>query len=68
MCQLVLLVVALLQCDEDAQVVSARNDANACASEFGAELVESFGLDTLLRAVDIEGGDRRVMRRLLGEI
>jgi hypothetical protein len=66
--ELVLLVVAVLQGDEDAQVVCAGNDADVGAGEFCAQLIEAAGDDTLGGAVDVEGGDGRMVRRLLGEV
>lgn len=66
--QLVLLIVSILQRDEDAQVVCASNYSHACAGEFRAQLVVTLGTNALLRAVDVEGGDGRVMRGLFGKI
>lgn len=68
MSQLVLFVVPVLQRDEDAQVVCSSHHAHACPGEFGTELVISSRADAFLGALDVEGGDRRVMRRLLGEV
>lgn len=44
------------------------NDAYACTGEFGANLIVSSGTDTLLGAVDVEGGNGRVVGGLLGEV
>lgn len=46
----------------------ASNDADIGAGELGAELVETPGRDAFGRAVDIEGGDRRVMGCLFSEV
>jgi hypothetical protein len=51
--ELVLLIAPVLQVDEDAQVVCSSNHTHACA---------------FLGTVDVEGGDRRVVRRLLGKV
>lgn len=66
--KLILLIVSVLQGDENAQVVRACNYSNTCAGEFGAQLIVTLGADALLRAVDIESRDGRVMRGLFGEI
>lgn len=68
MCELVLLIVPVLEGDEDAQVVCASGDAHTCAGELCAELVVATGNDALFGAVNVEGGDRGVVRRLLGEV
>jgi hypothetical protein len=67
-CELVLLVVAVLQGDEDAQVVGTGDDADVGARELCAQLVEAAGNDALGGAVNVEGGDGRVVRRLLGQV
>ena len=46
----------------------ARADADARAGEFGADLIKPPGRDTGLRAMDVEGGDGRMMGGLLREI
>ena len=66
--QLVLLVVPVLQGDEDAQIVCSSDDAHARAGELGAELVIASCADAFLRAVDVEGGDGRVVGGLFGEV
>lgn len=68
MCELVLLVVPVLQIDEDTQVMCASNHAHARSREFRAQLVVSPRTDALFRAVDIEGGDGRVVGGLFGEV
>ena len=55
MCQLILLVIAPLQCDEDAQIVRSSYHPDASTGELCTNLVEASGYDTLLRAVDVEG-------------
>jgi hypothetical protein len=67
-CELVLLVVPVLQIDEDAQVVCSSDHAHACSSELRAQLVVSPRADALLRAVDVEGGNGRVVGGLFGEV
>lgn len=66
--KLILLVVPSVQIDEDALVVDARNDLDAGAGEFGAQLVKAIGRDALFGAVDVEGGDGRVVRGLFSEV
>lgn len=53
--QLVFFIVSLLDVDEYAQVVLAGADADTCASELCAELVEAAGCDAAFGAVDVEG-------------
>ena len=68
MCQVVLLVIAVLQGDEDAQIVRAGDDADAGAGKLCAELVEAARRYPLFRAVNVEGRNGWVVRRLLGEV
>lgn len=68
MCKLVLLIIPVLQRNEYAQVVCASNDADIGACELGTELIEASSGDAFLRTVDIESGDRRVVRGLFGKI
>jgi hypothetical protein len=68
MCELVLLIVPVLEGDENTQVVCTSGDADACAGELCAELVVATGDDALLGAVNVEGRNRGVVRRLLGEV
>lgn len=44
------------------------NNAYVGSREFRAELVESPRRNTLLRAVNVESGDGRVMRGLFGKV
>ena len=55
MCQLILLIVALLKRDEDAEIVCSSNHPNASTGELCTDLVESASFDTLLGTVDVEG-------------
>ena len=68
MCELVLLIVAVVQRNEDAQIMSTSNHANVGPRELRAYLIEAPGGDALLRAVDVECGDRRVVGGLFGEV
>lgn len=52
----------------DALVVDAWDDADGGAGEFGGELVEAARRDALVGAVDVVGGDGRVVGGLLGEV
>ena len=65
--ELVLLPVALVQGDEDAEVVLPRGHFDRGSREFGGELVETPGGEALGGAVDVEGGDGGMVRGLLGE-
>lgn len=40
MCESILLIIAMLEVDEDAQIVCSRNDPDAGAGELGAQLIE----------------------------
>jgi hypothetical protein len=66
--ELVLLAPVVIQRNEDAQVVGTWYDAHAGAGKLGAQLVEAARADALFRAVNVKGGDGRVVRRLLGEV
>jgi hypothetical protein len=48
--------------------VLAREDLDGGAGEFGGDLVEATGADTLLLASDVEGADGRMVGGLLGQI
>ena len=60
-CELVFLIASIREVDEDAQIVRARCDPDACASEFGAQLVEPTSCDAFDGAVNVEGRDGRMM-------
>lgn len=68
MCELILLVIPVFQCDEDAQVVRSSYNAHTGASELCAQLVIPSRAYAFLGAVNVEGGDGRVVRRLFGEV
>lgn len=68
MSELVCLPISLVQCDEDAHVVLARQHLDRGACELGGDLVETSSGDTLLGAGDVKCADWRVMRGLLGEV
>lgn len=67
-CELVLLVIPVLQCNEDAQVVRSSHNTHTRTSELGAQLVVSLRTYALLWTVDVEGGNGRVVGGLLGEV
>ena len=66
--QLISLVITLVQGDEDSQVVLAGHDLNRSARELGRDLVIAPGIETLLRAADVEGADWRVVGGLLSQV
>ena len=66
--ELVFFVFAVVERNEDAEIVLAGSDADACAGEFGAQLVEPPGSDALFGTCDDECGYRRVMGGLLSDI
>jgi hypothetical protein len=66
--ELILLIVALLECNEDAQVVGAGNDADARTSELGAQLVKAPGRNALFGAIDVKSGNGRVVGGLLSKV
>jgi hypothetical protein len=68
MCKLVFFVTPVLQGDEDAQVVRSGHNAHACTRELRAQLIVASCSNALLRTVDVEGRNGRVMGRLLGEV
>jgi hypothetical protein len=68
MCELVLLIIPVLEVDEDAQVMRSCDNTHARASKLRAQLVVPLCTDTLLRAVDVEGGNGRVVGGLFGEV
>lgn len=44
------------------------NDSDVGAGELGTKLVKAFCRNALLRAIDVEGGNRGVMGSLFGQI
>lgn len=68
MCQLVLFVVPVLQRDENAQVVRSCHNPHTGASKLCAQLVISSCADASLRAVDVKGGNGRMVGGLFGEV
>lgn len=68
MCELVLLIIPVLEVDEDSQVMRSCDHTHARASKLRAQLVVPLCTDTLLRAVDVEGGNGRVVGCLFGEV
>jgi hypothetical protein len=66
--KLVLFIASVLQCNEDAQVMCSWHHAHTRASELGAQLIVPPSHNTFLRAVDVEGGNGRVVRSLLGDV
>ena len=53
--ELIFLIISIREVDEDSKIVSAGRYPDACACEFGAQLVESAGCDTLDGTVDVKG-------------
>lgn len=53
--ELVLLVVALVEGDEDAEVMLAGGDFDGCPCEFCGELVEAACGEALGGTLDVEG-------------
>ena len=54
MCESIFFIIALLQSDENAQVVDARHHTNTSAGEFDSKLVKAVGRDTFDGTVDPE--------------
>jgi hypothetical protein len=59
--QLVFLIVAIFQVDEDTQVMCSGSDSDARSGKFGAELIEATSSYALLRTVYEKRRDRRMM-------
>jgi len=59
--QLVFFIITAVECYEDAQVVRSGNNTNVCSGELGAKLIKTTGGYSLGRAVNVKGGDWRVM-------
>jgi hypothetical protein len=68
MCELVCLVVAFLEGNEDAKIVLARGDSDGRASEFGTYLVIAPRMDALFGTADVESANGRMVGGLLGEV
>ena len=68
MCQLVLFVVSAVQRYENAQIMCSSNNANIGSCEFRTELVEPSSGDALLRTIDIECGNGRMVGGLFCEV
>lgn len=68
MCELVFLVVPVLEGNEDSQVVGSSHDPHTCTGELCAELIIASCTDALFGTIDIEGRNRGMMRCLLGEV
>lgn len=66
--QAVGLAAAVLERNEDAEVVLAGQDANARAGELGGDLIEATGREAALGTADVKGAHGRVVRGLLGEV
>lgn len=54
-CELVLLIIALVQCDEDTEVMFARCNLNRCACELRRQLIEAASRKPLFGTLDVEG-------------
>jgi hypothetical protein len=67
-CELVFLVITVLQGDEDSQVVSASDDTHARPGKLCAQLIVASCTDAFLRAINIKGRNRGVVRCLLSEV
>lgn len=65
--ELVLLPISVVKGYENAQVVCSSRDPYTRSCEFGAKMIISASCDSLLRAINIKGRHRRVMRGLLGQ-
>lgn len=68
MCELVLLIIAMCEVDEDSEVVLSRGDFDTRTSKLGRQLIKPTCSNALFRAVDEERRDRGMMRRLLCEV
>lgn len=67
-CQLVFLVVSVLERNEDAEIVCSSHNAHTGSGELGAKLVVSSRAHAFLWTVDVEGRDRRVVGSLFGKV
>lgn len=68
MCELVFLVIPILQGDENAQIMCSSYHSYACTSELRAKLIVAPRANTFLGAVDIEGRHGRVVGGLFGDV
>lgn len=68
MCQLVLLVVSVVQRYEDAQIVCSGNDADVGARELCTKLIEASCGYALLGTINVESGHGRMVRCLFCEV
>ena len=66
--ELVRFVVALLDRDEDAEVVLPRHHLDRGPGELGHNLIKTASVDPLFRAIDVEGAHGGVVRRLLRQV
>ena len=66
--QLIRLVVAALDGDEDAQVVLAGHHLDGGARELGRDLVVAPGVQAAIWTANVKGADGRVVRCLLGKV
>ena len=66
--EIVRLIAEIVQRDKYPKVVSPWGDANPCACEVGADLIEAAGRNALLRALDKVCRHWWVVRSLLGQI
>ena len=62
--QLVLLITAVMERDEDAMIEVAGHDTNRCACELCTKLVEAPGRNPPSWALDVVSRDRWVVRGL----
>lgn len=53
--KLILLFIPVVQCDVNAFVVDAGDNANGCAGELGAQLIETAGGYAFLGAFSVVG-------------
>ena len=66
--ELILLVVAMCEVDEDSEVVFSRGDFDAGSCKLGRQLIKSARSDALFRTVYEECRDRWVVGCLLCEV
>lgn len=66
--QLILLIIAILQRNENAQIMRARYHTDTRAGELCAQLVETPRHDALFGTINVESRNRWVVRCLLCEV